>query len=360
MDYQKLQLEGAKGKALLKLGKLSVSESSVPKILMVDDEPANLQVLGNILGEQYKVYWTKNPRQVCALAERHMPDLILLDIMMPEMSGYDVIKLLKSNPVTSHIPVIFVTALADVQDEQMGFAHQAVDYITKPVNAAIVLARVKTHLSLVRSDELKNTRMEIIRCLGHAAEFKDNETGRHVIRMSEYSSILASAIGLHYDDCELIRNAAPMHDIGKIGIPDQVLLKPGKLDQDEWVIMKRHPEIGRDILGNQDSPLLRLAASIAYTHHEKWNGEGYPRGLKGEEIPLEGRIIAIADVFDALTTSRPYKQAWPIEKAIKLLQDEAGHHFDPMLVPLFLRRIEDVLEVRELWLDNNEPEAVQT
>ena len=355
MDYQVLSTGSVTGR----LGRLTASVGTTRRILIVDDEPANLQVLGNVLNDHYKVYMAKDGHMACQLARKHLPDLILLDIMMPGMSGYDVIKQLKSDNTTAQIPVIFVTAMSDVQDEKMGFAHDAVDYITKPINAAIVLARVKTHLSLVRSEELEKTRLEIIRCLGHAAEYKDNETGRHVIRMSEYSRILASAIGLHYEDCELIRIAAPMHDIGKIGIPDSVLLKPGKLNQDEWEIMKRHPEIGKNILGAQDSELLKLAASIAYTHHEKWNGEGYPRGLKGEDIPLEGRIIAIADVFDALTTSRPYKQAWPIEKAIKLLQDEAGHHFDPMLVPLFLRRIEDVLEVRELWLDNNGPEVVQ-
>ncbi|MBB1487423.1 HD domain-containing phosphohydrolase [Oceanospirillum sediminis] len=313
-----------------------------------------MHILGNILGEYYKIYLAKEGSIACQLARKHQPDLILLDIMMPDLSGYDVIKRLKSDNTTSHIPVIFVTAMSDSQDEKVGFDHHAVDYITKPLNASIVKARVKTHLSLVKSEELNKARLEVIRCLGHAAEYKDNETGHHVIRMGEYSYILAKAIGLSLDDCELIRNAAPMHDIGKIGIPDKILLKPGKLDQDEWNIMKQHPVIGKNILGNQDSPLLNLAASIAYTHHEKWNGEGYPRGLKAQNIPLEGRIVTIADVFDALTSERPYKAAWSLEKTIQFFQDQAGQHFDPILVPLFLSRLELIMEVKNQWKEEGQ------
>jgi len=334
--------------------RLSISVSEKPRILIVDDMQTNLQVLGNALNQQYQVFFAQNGKQAIEIANKQQPNLILMDIMMPEMSGYDVVKILKKNVNTSNIPVIFVTAMKNEENEKLGFEHQAVDYITKPISPAIVRARVKTHLSLVRVDELNKTRLEIIRCLGHAAEYKDNETGRHVIRMSKYSQILAKAIGLSNEECELIGTVAPMHDVGKIGIPDHILLKPGKLDEKEWALMRQHPFIGYQILGKQDSPLLKLAANIAYTHHEKWNGSGYPRGLKGKNIPLEGRIVAIADVFDALTTERPYKSAWSIEKAVSLIDNEAGAHFDPELVPIFIKHLDSILQIREQWLDKKD------
>ena len=335
---------------------LSISNYTMQSILLVDDEASNLHVLGQVLGMDYKLYFARSGEKAIEMANQLKPDLILLDVMMPGTSGYDVARVLRQDKATMNIPIIFVTAMSDVENETLGFDAGAVDYIVKPLNGAIVRARVRTHLSLVKTEELNRTQLEIIRCLGHAAEYKDNETGLHVIRMSHYSRILGEAIGLGKTDCELLLNAAPMHDIGKIGIPDSILLKPGKLDQHEWDVMRGHPYMGARIIGDQDSPLLNLAASIAYTHHEKWNGTGYPRGLKGEAIPLEGRIVAIADVFDALTTVRPYKPAWPVEKAIAMIRDEAGTHFDPDLVPLFLDELSEVLEVRERWLDSAEPQ----
>jgi len=273
---------------------------------------------------------------------------------------------LKSNPVTADIPVIFVTAKTDIVDEQKGFALGAVDYITKPVSPPIVQARVATHISLYdqnlalstkvkqRTEALELSRLEIIRKLGRAAEYKDNETGMHVVRMSYYSKILAQQLDVSDKWVELLFQAAPMHDIGKIGIPDNILGKPGKLDADEWAIMQTHVTIGGDIIGDNESELLQLAQEIALYHHEKWDGSGYPHKLSGTDIPLSARIVAIADVFDALTSERPYKTAWPLEKAIGLIQEEAGKHFDPALVPIFIEKLDEMLSIKESFTDDIE------
>ena len=320
-------------------------------LLLVDDEPTNLQVLRHILQDDYRLLFAKDGPKALELAGRERPALVLLDVMMPGMTGHDVCQQLKNDPVTREIPVIFVTALADTEDEAKGFEVGAVDYITKPVSPAIVKARVRTHLSLVRVDELKRTRLEIVQRLGLAAEYKDNETGLHVIRMSHYSRILARALGWSEADCDDLLNAAPMHDVGKIGIPDAVLRKPGKLDADEWAVMRQHVSIGANIIGEHPSGLLRMAQRIALTHHEKWDGSGYPNGLAGEDIPIEGRIVAIADVFDALTSERPYKQAWPVEEAVAFLREQSGQHFDPDLVELFIQQLPAVLEVKARWAE---------
>ncbi|WP_374323087.1 HD domain-containing phosphohydrolase [Aquipseudomonas alcaligenes] len=324
-----------------------------PQLLVVDDEPANLQVLRHILQEDYRLLFAKDGAKALELAAREKPELILLDVMMPGMTGYQVCAQLKATPATSAIPVIFVTALADVEDEAQGFAVGAVDYITKPVSPAIVKARVRTHLSLVRVEELRETRLQIVQRLGLAAEYKDNETGLHVIRMSHYSRVLALAAGFSEAQAEELLNAAPMHDVGKIGIPDAVLRKPGKLDGEEWEVMKQHAQIGADIIGEHPSGLLRMAREIALNHHEKWDGSGYPRGIGGAEIPVEARIIAIADVFDALTSERPYKKAWPVEEAVQLLREQSGRHFDPELVELFLGQLPAILEIKERWAERD-------
>ncbi|SIQ95638.1 two-component system response regulator [Aquipseudomonas alcaligenes] len=324
-----------------------------PQLLVVDDEPANLQVLRHILQEDYRLLFAKDGAKALELAAREKPELILLDVMMPGMTGYEVCAQLKATPATSAIPVIFVTALADVEDEAQGFAVGAVDYITKPVSPAIVKARVRTHLSLVRVEELRETRLQIVQRLGLAAEYKDNETGLHVIRMSHYSRVLALAAGFSEAQAEELLNAAPMHDVGKIGIPDAVLRKPGKLDGEEWEVMKQHAQIGADIIGEHPSGLLRMAREIALNHHEKWDGSGYPRGIGGVEIPVEARIIAIADVFDALTSERPYKKAWPVEEAVQLLREQSGRHFDPELVELFLGQLPAILVIKERWAERD-------
>ena len=320
-------------------------------ILIVDDEANNLQVLRHILQDDYRLVFAKSGVKALELVNKEKPDLILLDVMMPEMSGHEVCRILKTQPHTRSIPVIFVTALSDINDEKLGFELGAVDYITKPVSPPIVRARIKNHLSLVRVEELLETRLQIVQTLGLAAEYKDNETGLHVIRMSHYAQILARAAGFNDADAERILHAAPMHDVGKIGIPDAILRKPGKLDADEWQVMQTHAEIGGRIIGQHDDGLLKMAHDIAVSHHEKWDGSGYPAGLAGTDIPLEGRIVAIADVFDALTSERPYKKAWPVEQAVQLLRDEAGKHFDPELVPLFIEQLAEILHIKEQWAE---------
>lgn len=333
-------------------------------ILVVDDTPENIDILIGILGDDYKVKVAIDGPRALALVAKSRPDLILLDVMMPGMNGYEVCKLLKQDPLTNHIPIIFVTALSESSDEAQGFALGAVDYITKPVSAPVVKARVKTHLALydqkrlleqqvkIRTHELEETRFEIIRRLGRAAEYKDNETGLHVVRMSHYARILAIKLGLPSTFCDLIFNAAPMHDIGKIGTPDAVLKKPGKLDAEEWRIMQQHAAIGAEIIGEHSDPLLQMARRIALTHHEKWDGSGYPNGLVGEDIPLEGRITAIADVFDALTSQRPYKQAWTIEATMELFDNQTGKHFDPKLVEMFKEILPEAIAIRDTYLES--------
>lgn len=335
-------------------------------VLVVDDTPENIDVLAGVLKGDYQVKVATNGERALKIAfSDKQPDIILLDIMMPGMDGYEVCQRLKDDARTKAIPVIFITAKSEVEDEQKGLELGAVDYITKPISPPIVQSRVKTQLALYdqnrvlerkvreRTSELNETRLEIIHRLGRAAEFKDNETGLHVIRMSHYSKLIALGFGVSEDEAEVILNAAPMHDVGKIGIPDAVLLKPGKLDDKEWAIMRKHPAMGAGIIGKHNNELLEMSRIVALTHHEKWDGSGYPRGKKGEEIPLEGRIVAIADVFDALTTARPYKEAWPIEKAVNLIVSEAGKHFDPALVPVFQEVLPDILKIRDTYAEQH-------
>lgn len=333
-------------------------------ILVVDDVPENIEVLSGILRPHYKVKAALGGERGLAIAgEAAKPDMVLLDVMMPGMDGYEVIRRLKRNVRTRDLPVIFVTARSEDVDEELGFRLGAVDYITKPVNPAIVLARVKSQLLLYsqnreldrrveeRTQQLRKTRLQIIQRLGRAAEYKDNETGMHVIRMSHFSRLLAEATGASDDWVELLFNAAPMHDIGKIGIPDRVLLKPGKLNAEEWEIMKLHTVYGAQIMGEHESELIQMASEVALTHHERWDGKGYPQGLAGEDIPLGGRIVALADVFDALTSQRPYKTAWTAEAAAGLISESAGTHFDPELAAMFLERLPDLLEVKDQYVE---------
>lgn len=330
-------------------------------ILVVDDTPENIDFLVGTLKGEYQVKAAINGSMALKIARESPPDIILLDVMMPGIDGYEVCRQLKKDYLTRNIPVIFITAKIEVKDEIRGFEFGAVDYITKPISPPVVKARVKTHLALYdqnreldrkvrqQTSQINQTRLQIIQRLGKAAEFKDNETGLHVIRMSKYSHLLAGAAGFSEADAELLMNAAPMHDIGKIGIPDHILRKPGRLTDEEFGTMQTHCQIGADVIGYDDSELLQLAAEIALVHHEKWNGTGYPNGLGGKDISLPVRIVTIADVFDALTSERPYKKAWPIEEAVELLESEAGIHFDPDLVPLFVELLPEVISVKELY-----------
>lgn len=328
----------------------AVAPDQRKRILVVDDEPTNLHVLRQILQDEYRLLFATDGAKALQLAQQK-PDLILLDVMMPGMDGYTVCERLKADSATAAIPVIFVTALSDSEDEECGFSRGGVDFIIKPLRAPVVRARVRTHLSLVRAEALRQSRLQIVQCLGRAAEYKDNETGKHVIRMSLYAKALAQACGCAPEWVESLLHAAPMHDVGKIGIPDSVLLKPGALDPKEWAVMRSHPQVGADIIGEHHTAMLQMARTIALTHHEKWDGSGYPQGLVGRDIPLEARIVAVADVFDALTTVRPYKQAWSVDDALAYLREQAGRHFDPELVEHFLQLGEQIEAIRLQWMD---------
>lgn len=337
---------------------------SIPaNVLLVDDIPQNISVLNAILSDNYAIKVATSGLQAIETCLSTPVDIILLDVTMPEMDGFDTCRRLKDNPLTRGIPVIFVTAKNETGDESQGFACGGVDYITKPVQADIVRARVRTHLALYdqnrvlehkvqqRTAELRETRLEIIHRLGSAGEFRDNETGLHVIRVCHYSRILGQEVGLAENEAELLFNVAGLHDVGKIGIPDGILLKPGKLDDEEWQVIRTHCEIGATIIGTHQHRLLKTAATVAMTHHERWDGSGYPQGLKGEDIPLFGRIVAVADVFDALTCVRPYKLAWPVAKATAEIERCRGQHFDPQVVDSFLRVIPKLMAVQQQFGD---------
>ncbi len=339
------------------------AEISPANVLIVDDTPQNISLLNAALMDEYFIKIATSGLQAIDICLSMPIDIILLDVMMPEMDGFETCRRLKDNPLTSSIPVIFVTARGEIKDESMGFACGAVDYITKPIQSAIVRARVRTHLSLYdqnrtlerlvreRTAELNVSRLEVLHRLGSAGEYRDNETGLHVVRVSSYSRILALALGLPESEAELIFNAAPLHDTGKIAIPDSILFKPGKLDNEEWKIMRTHSEIGYKIIGDHQSTLLKAAATIALSHHERWDGFGYPQNLKGNDIHLFGRIVGLADVFDALTTVRPYKQAWPVDEAVSEIMRCSGNHFDPQVVEAFLRKIPEITAVQQEFVD---------
>jgi len=328
-------------------------------ILIVDDEIANVKLLERILqinGYQ-NVHSTTDSREVEGLCNATEFDAFLLDIRMPKINGFEVMENLKTHFKDDYIPVLVLTAQTDQETHLKALEYGAKDFVTKPFNTPEVLNRIYNLLEVrlmhkqvkqqnlvledkvkQRTKELYHTRQQVIQKLGLAAEYRDNETGNHIIRMSKYSYLLALSYGLSEQQADLILNASPMHDIGKIGIPDNVLLKPGKLDAGEWEIMQSHVTIGGKILSDEDSQLMNTAQQIALHHHEKWDGSGYPKGLQGEEISIAGRICAVADVFDALLSKRPYKEPWPIEKAIDLIESEAGKHFDPKVAP-FMKQI---------------------
>jgi putative two-component system response regulator len=319
------------------------------KVLLVDDEPNNLKVLQQILKDHFQLIFAINGEKALVAVKDHNPDIILLDIMMPDMDGYQVCTHLKSDPTTANIPVIFVTAMGEMEDEARGFDVGAVDYIQKPVSGPIVLRRVRTQLSLVRVDELDKLARAAIEMLGEAGHYNDPYTGDHIWRMAAYSTALARAAGWKPAQVEMLSLAAPTHDTGKIGIPHGILKAARALDAEEWEIMKTHSQIGYDILGKSDNPVIKMAAEVARYHHEKWDGSGYPLGLAGEEIPETARIVAIADVFDALTTKRPYKEPWPLDETVKVMLQNAGSHFDPRLLTLFLEMMPEIMRIKAEW-----------
>lgn len=341
-------------------------------IMVVDDEPVNVRLLERILQRKgyTNVVGVTDSRQVEGLCLNTRFDAILLDIRMPYLDGFDILTLLKQHFVDDYLPVLVLTAQTDMETRLKALELGAKDFLTKPFDQIEALSRIRNLLEVrllhnrirnqnvileeqvrARTAELYETRQEVIRRLGLAAEFRDNETGNHIIRMSKYAQLLALAHGLPEKHAEVILNAAPMHDIGKIGIPDSILLKPGKLDPAEWEVMKTHVTMGADLLAGSATELMEVAQRIALHHHEKWDGSGYPGGLSGEQISIEGRICALADVFDALTSERPYKSAWTVEKTVDFIESEAGKHFDPQLAPLIRTILPDMLVIKEQYAD---------
>ncbi|WP_295384573.1 HD domain-containing phosphohydrolase [uncultured Thiodictyon sp.] len=340
------------------------------RLLTIDDDDRLRRSLRAYFEDSgVTVFEAANGVEGLAVFAAAQPDVVLVDLTMPGMNGLAVIEeLAKRSPQT---PAIVVSGTSDV-NEAVEAVHRGVwDYVTKPiismaalehtVNKCVDRARLikeneryRLHLEelvVQRTQEVERTRLQIIQRLGRAAEYRDNETGMHVIRMSHVSRLLALKAGMSDSDADTLLLAAPMHDIGKIGIPDGILLKQGKLTPQEWEIMKTHPRIGADIIGEDPSEIMRLAALIALTHHEKWDGSGYPQGLSGEAIPLQTRMVSIADVFDALTSRRPYKKAWPFQEAQDHIQAGSGSHFDPGLVPLFMDIMPEVLAIRGRYQD---------
>ena len=337
-------------------------------ILIVDDNIANIALLEDILEDEgYDEYTsTTDPRTVLSLCQEEDFDLILLDIRMPHMSGIEVMQALtKHFPAEYYLPIIVLTAQLDEETRRQSLANGAKDFLTKPFQPWEALLRIQNQLETryfykrqmlrantlerevaKRTKEIHSIQLEIVRRLGLAGEFRDNETGAHIVRMSRISEVIARGAGLDEKDCELILQSSAMHDVGKIGIPDSILLKPGKLNAEEWKIMKSHTEIGANIIGDYPADIFWMASAIATAHHEKWDGSGYPKGLKGEEIPISARIAAISDVFDALLSKRPYKDPWPLEKALAVMKGDAGSHFDPELISVFFSCLDEILEIR--------------
>ena len=344
------------------------------KILIVDDTPENIDILAGILGQDYKIKFAINGKKALEIVVgEDPPDLVLLDIKMPGIDGYEVCRRIKRHGGLEDLPVIFVTADMEAEAERKGFEAGGVDYITKPFNIVLVKERVKTHLALYDQnrelekkarektieltqalESVKQASLETIHRLSRAAEYRDEDTGAHLHRMCSYSAAVAERMGASKEEVDSLFLSAQLHDIGKIGVPDQILLKPEKLNRRECDVMMRHTAIGGEILENADSKLLRTGRQIALTHHEKWDGSGYPRGLKGLDIPLPGRITAIADVFDALTSRRPYKEPFSVEKSCAIIKQGRENHFDPDVVDAFFSAEHEILKIKEEYQDAGE------
>lgn len=337
------------------------------RILIIDDNQSNVDLLQATLDSEgyMSLLSITDPREAEGLYMAYRPDLVLLDINMPYLDGFQLMDRFKKIEEHSYLPVIVLTALKDDQTRLRALAQGAQDFLTKPFSRLEILTRINNTLMVrllhnqvknqnlalerkvqERTLELEETRYEIIYRLGRAAEYRDQETGDHLVRMSKMGQLLGQLSGMAENRAQLFTTASPMHDIGKIGIPDSILLKPDKLDREEWEIMKTHTTIGADLLDGHASELMITARDIALTHHEKWDGSGYPNGLQGEDIPIMGRIAGIVDVFDALSSKRPYKDPYPREKVIAIIREQRGKHFDPVLTDLFLNNVNEFLAIQ--------------
>jgi putative two-component system response regulator len=318
-------------------------------ILIVDDEPSNLAIMRTILREQYRLVFARSGAEAEAAVRRQRPAMVLLDIGLPDTDGVTLCRRLKALDPDNAMRVMFVTSFRDVEHEEAGFEAGCVDYIVKPVSPSLVRARVAAHLAQVRTSALERSHRDAIVMLGHAGHYNDNDTGTHIWRMAAYARELALAHGWEREAADQLELAAPMHDTGKLGIPHTILRKTGPLDEAEWAVMRRHPAIGHTILNQSSAPVFQLAAEISLRHHEKWDGTGYPDGLAGTAIPESARIVALADVFDALSMARPYKQPWPIERISAYIAENSGSHFDPALVTCYFDVLPALLVIQERW-----------
>ncbi|MBL8817049.1 MAG: response regulator [Planctomyces sp.] len=359
------------------------------KILIVDDEPLNIEVVSRYLKEGgfTSIVSTDHAGQALPMVGVHKPDLILLDIQMPVITGLEILAAIRSDPRTAHTPVVILTGSSDPETKLIALRTGATDLLAKPVHGIELLARLSNVLKLKtyqdrlcryseeleeavrrRTAELEASRLDVIHCLARAAEFRDDDTGQHIVRVGKYARLIGEELGITKDQLDILEPAAQLHDVGKIGISDSVLLKPGKLTAEEFEIMQKHcgfgkkitepikehevsiirshTEIGARIMETSSSPILEMARRIALTHHEWWNGNGYPLGLAGEDIPVEGRITAVADVFDALSSKRPYKPAFPLRKCLTIMEEARGTQFDPHILDAFLARREDVIRIQ--------------
>ncbi|MFA5081561.1 MAG: two-component system response regulator [Hydrogenophilaceae bacterium] len=363
-----------------------LDDTRTATLLLVDDTPENLAVLAELLSPSYRVLVANSGPRALRLAQSEpRPDLILLDVMMPDMDGYAVLGQLRDSPTTADVPVIFVTAMTATEDEQRGFDLGAVDYITKPIRPPIVLARVKAQLELKEARDWLQNKNEVleaevaarlseilliqdvsIHALARLAETRDPETGNHIRRTQSYVHALATHLQtnprfselLSLDYIEQLAKSAPLHDIGKVGIPDHILLKPGKLTPEEWEIMKTHARLGSEAIEQAEHDAIKpvaflaIAKQIAHWHHEKWDGNGYPDGLAGDAIPVPARLMALADVFDALISRRVYKPPMSYEQAREIIIGDRGHHFDPDLVDAFIEVFDEFVAIAERYGDD--------
>jgi putative two-component system response regulator len=364
------------------------------RVMVVDDEPTNIKVACRYLetaGYTQFITTSESPKALDLIRDQR-PDVVLLDVMMPQVDGLAILEAVRADPALRYLPVIILTASNEARTKQRALELGATDFLHKPVDPSELLPRVhnvlmfkayQDHLKRyaeeleeavrLRTAEVEASRQDLIFCLARAAEFRDDDTGHHILRVGRYAGMIAAQLGFNNKFVKLIEQAAQLHDVGKIGIPDSILLKPSTLDPEEfetikkhcgfgkriilplpdteWTRLKTHTNIGSRIMDVASSPVLIMAARIAVTHHEKWNGTGYPLGLAGEDIPIEGRIVAVADVYDALSSARPYKPPFPREQCVSIMQDQRGIHFDPGVLDAFVARIEDVVQIQIEYAD---------
>ncbi|HVJ67447.1 MAG TPA: HD domain-containing phosphohydrolase [Caulifigura sp.] len=365
-------------------------------IMLIDDEPINIKVARRYLQEAGYRDFIAVTDSTIAMDEiiAHKPDVIVLDVMMPRINGIELLSTIRTSPQTAHIPVLILTANCERETRLKALDAGATDFLEKPVDPAELLPRVRNSLTIKahhdqlerqaeeleaavqkRTAELAASRLEVVQCLARAAEFRDDNTGRHVIRVGRYAGVIARALGLSEDYVNLLELAAQLHDVGKIGIPDSILLKAGSLTPEEFdivqrhcgfgkrvfesateqdsMVLRQHSKLGAQMLNCTSSPLIQIAARAALTHHERWDGTGYPIGLAGEDIPIEGRIVAVADVFDALSSRRPYKPAFPLVKCFQILEEGRGKHFDPTVLEAFESRRDQIVQIQLEYADVN-------